>query len=233
MVAAMAEYPRLRTFRFARAVNRPREESKPVNPEFARFENSDVRRLIAQHPLAWLISPNASATTATPLPLVGAYDENDVLSSLIGHMARSNPLHRVLVANPEAVFLFNGPQAYVSPEHSGRRNWAPTWNYAVLRVEAQVTMDIDMTEDALEVLIDHVEKGRTQPWRREELGGRYTNMLQAIVGFEARVENIHGTFKLGQDEDAATFRTIVDTHPDSELQAWMRIFGHRLSPARD
>lgn len=191
---------------------------------FERFDNSDVRALIDGFPLAWVCGGPASAIEASQLPLIGIYDDDGNLVELIGHLMRSNPLYAALTQDARAAIMFNGPNAYVSPEHAGRRDWAPTWNYAQLRIGADVVFDEALTEYSLQVLIDAMESGRAAPWGVDELGDRYQGMLGRIIGFRATVTSVSGKFKMGQDETAETLHRILDTLPDADTAAWMRRF---------
>lgn len=195
---------------------------------FTNHRPEDVRRLIAAYPLAWVIAPGAPLASAALLPLLGEYDESGALVRLVGHMGRRNPLAARFAADPRGHFLFTGPSGYVSPEHSGRRNWGPTWNYAAVRVEAEVRMDEALTAQAVDRLVAACEEGRAAPWSAAELEERYTGMLAAIIGFEARVTALDATFKLAQDEDDAVFAALLANHPDPALRDWMET----LNPAR-
>lgn len=195
------------------------------NPSlFERFEDADVRALIEGYPLAWVCGGAAGSLEASLLPLIGVYDEEGRLIELIGHLMRSNPLYAALTGDPRTTILFSGPDAYVSPETAGRRDWAPTWNYAQIKVSAEVGFDDALTEYSLKVLIDAMEAGRADPWRVEELGPRYQGMLTRIIGFRARVTGLSGKFKLGQDEDGATLHAILGALPDADSVAWMKRF---------
>ena len=193
-------------------------------PLFERFGDADVRALIEAYPLAWVCGGPAGGMDASLLPLVGVFDENGRLTELIGHLMRSNPLHATLSRDPRATILFMGPDSYVSPEHAGRRDWAPTWNYAQLTIDAEIVFDTALTEYSLQVLIDAMEAGREAPWDVAELGPRYYGMLDRIIGFRARVTGLRGKFKLGQDEDAGTLRAILGGLPDAPTVEWMRRF---------
>ena len=197
------------------------QENRPL---FERFGNADVRALIEGFPLAWVCGGGAGALEASLLPLIGVYDEQGKLIELIGHLMRSNPLYAALTGDPRATILFSGPDAYVSPEHAGRRDWAPTWNYAQVKIGADIVFDDALTEYSLKVLIDAMEAGRPHPWGVEELGARYHGMLTRIIGFRARVTALSGKFKLGQDEDDATLRAILGALPDADSVAWMKRF---------
>lgn len=199
-----------------------------MNPAFGRYSLADAQALIAENPLAWVVARGAGLDAAAQLPLVIAPDcgTGPEIATLIGHMSRANPLVAAFERDPSALILFNGPQAYVSPEHAGRRNWAPTWNYAHLRITARIRFTPDATDTALDLLIDAMERGREKPWAAQELGARYDGMRAAIIGFEAQVTGIEGRFKLGQDEQGDTLRSILSRHPDGALVAAMR----RMAP---
>src|SRR3546814_18007496 len=87
------------------------------------------------------------------------------LTELVGHLMRSNPLCAALQAGGRATILFKGPDAYVSPEHAGVRDWGPTWNYAQIKVEADVQVDEALTEWSLQLLTDAMESGRSDERR--------------------------------------------------------------------
>ena len=188
---------------------------------FERFDEGDVRSLVEAYPLAWVCAGAGDSLEMSLLPLVGRYDEQGKLVELVGHMMRSNPLHSVLKDNPRATILFKGPDAYVSPEHAGVRDWAPTWNYAQLRIGAEIAFDGAFTEESLEIMIDATESGRPAPWHASELGPRYQTMVKLIVGFRARVTSLSGKFKLGQDERPEVLHKILGNLPDAGTVAWM------------
>lgn len=190
--------------------------SPPVTEAFATFHAADVRDLIAEYPLAWLVSRGAGA--ASLLPLLGEYDADGRLQRLLGHMGRRNPLFAQLTADPRATVLVNGPHAYVGPDHAGLRDWGPTWNYAQLAIAAEVAFEPGATDHALGELTRAMEGDR---WTAAELGGRYPGMTTAIVAFRAHVTELTGRFKLGQDERPEVFASILRTHPDASLTRWM------------
>jgi transcriptional regulator len=191
---------------------------------FERFDETDVCKLIEEYPLAWVCGGGPADMEASLLPLVGRFDEKGNLVELIGHLMRSNPLYAALVADPRSTILFHGPDSYISPEHAGRRDWAPTWNYAQLKIRAEVRFDDALTEPSLNLLIDAMEHGRIRPWTSEELGERYKAMLTRIIGFRASVTGMTGKFKLGQDEQTETLTSILGSLPDSDTVDWMRRF---------
>ena len=190
---------------------------------FEQFSDDDAAALIAEYPLAWVRPEGSGGEDASLLPLLAARGEAGRITHLIGHLARSNPLAQRLVAEPKALILFQGPQAYVSPAIVGRRNWAPTWNFAQLRIAGEVVFQA-AADDALALLVDTMEAPQGNPWRVEETGPRYRAMERSIAAFHVEVLTISGRFKLGQDEKPEDLGAIIANHSDSALVRWMKRF---------
>jgi transcriptional regulator len=185
--------------------------SGPFEPRAA----ADIAQLIADYPLAWLVS---RAFHASPLPLIAETGENGAVVSLLGHCALRNALVADFRANPHGLILFNGPADYVPTALLSRPDWAPTWNYAVLRFTVEVELIGDETRDAIEQLVAKMEGG---DWSTANLGARYESMLDQIIAFRAHVRSTEHSFKLGQDESAEGFAEIVAGHSDRTLVKWM------------
>lgn len=191
---------------------------------FEKYGPDDITDLIREYPLAWVIARDGDPHHASLLPLLAECDGDGQVVSLLGHMARYNPLYGQLSKTRSALILFQGPQAYISPELVPDRNWAPTWNFAQLRIDATVHFEPAAGEEALKALTTAMEAGRPDPWCIDELGDRFADMERRIIAFRAQVRHIAGRFKLGQDERPATLQAIVNNHPDAALRRWMRRF---------
>jgi transcriptional regulator len=179
---------------------------------FAPRSPADILALIAAHPLAWLVSRDFDAT---PLPLLAECDDEGRLVSLFGHYARRNPQVAAFERDPGALILFGGPQGYVSPRLVSNPVWGPTWNYAAVRITAQIAFVPAETDASLRRLAAHLEPDGA--WQVEAMGARYDRMIEQIVAFRATVTGCEATFKLGQDEAEDTFAEIVDGLSDRDL----------------
>ena len=189
---------------------------------FDNATQADLLDLIAAYPLAWVVSAGAGQSAATPLPLMAGVDADGRFDRLIGHFARSNPHVAVLEREPRALFLFQGPHGYMSPSWMTDRTWGPTWNYAVIRIEADVSFRPELTEFALGELVRKMEAGRPQAWSIADMGERYARLRTAIIPFEAQIRRIDPRFKLGQDERPAVLRELLSHCEDAELRRWMQ-----------
>ena len=188
---------------------------------------ADVARLVLENPLAWIVSANAAAWRATPLPLrPEAPESGDPIAAFIGHFARSNPHVELLRQHPRAVVLFMGINGYVSPSWMHDRTQAPTWNYASVQylVEIEFTESDPARDAALGDLTAAMEAGRPRAWQPAEMGARYETLARRIAPFRATVLERRARFKLGQDEREDVYPDILEGlgAEGGELRAWMQ-----------
>ncbi|HEU4598371.1 MAG TPA: FMN-binding negative transcriptional regulator [Solirubrobacterales bacterium] len=191
---------------------------------FEQWTSADVADLIASYPLASIAPRSAPAEVTALLPLIAERDAEGHVNRLIGHMSRTNPLRAVLEADSSARILFQGPQGYISPAVAGLRDWAPTWNFAQVRIDAEVVFEPAGLDAALDVLVSHMEAGRDTPWAIDGLGPRAERLKTRIIAFSARPTRISAVFKLGQDETPETLSHILRGLGDCDLARWMRRF---------
>jgi transcriptional regulator len=196
---------------------------------FTDYDANDVADLISEYPLAWVSAADGRAEHASLLPLIARLDDAGQVIRLIGHMSRRNPLLPALTADPRALILFQGPNGYVSPNAAGSRTWLPTWNFAQVRVEAEIAFEPDGADSALAALVDFAETGQDNPWTIDEAGPRYEKLAPLIIAFSAKPTRLEATFKLAQDERPEVLRSILDNTTDEALARWTRRFNaHRL-----
>jgi transcriptional regulator len=188
---------------------------------FLPKDPSDVRKLVEAYPLCWVLSASRNHRHATPLPLLPEKSPDGGVESLLGHMARSNPLRMALEQDPRATILCMGPQGYISPELVSNPTWGPTWNYAVCRFETEVRFVPEETDSALSQLAAALEGVAPDSWTPKRMGDRYDPLKRRIIAFRATVIETHPRFKLGQDESDAVFNEIVEGLDDRTLAEWM------------
>lgn len=192
-----------------------------MSSRYAPRDAADVLRLIAEHPLAWVVSGGAGDFQATPLPLLAERDGEGRLASLLGHFGAGNPQAATLAAAPDALILFSGPEGYISPGIVGEPSWAPTWNYVVLRFQVRVEFRPEETDHALTALTTAMEASTGGDWTPARMGERYAALRGRVRPFRAHILSADHTFKLGQDERPEHFATITAGHPNRSLADWM------------
>ena len=101
------------------------------------FQVSDSRVLaefIASNSFATLISSVQGSLFATHLPLILDQSRSSQ-GVLLGHVARANRHWQAFDGQQEALAIFHGPHAYISPSwYASSSPAVPTWNYAVAHV---------------------------------------------------------------------------------------------------
>ncbi len=194
-----------------------------MSSSFEQWDDDDLADLVAAFPLAWII-PLADPAIATPMPMLLERDEDGKPARLLGHLPKAHPMVSPLAADPRALFLFQGPHGYISPAWLDTADWAPTWNFAIARVEASVAFDDGLTDEALRRLVGHMEKLHPSGWSIDALGDRYKDLKARVIGFRATISHVTARFKLGQDERPEIFEQIVSGLGGDPLAQWMRRF---------
>jgi len=168
-------------------------------PEFNRVEDhTAIRAFLTANPFAILVSSNDGVPFATHLPVLTKTADETLI--IVGHVAKSNPHWKSLQANREALVIFHGAHAYISPTlYEGREN-VPTWNYAAVHVygTASVFAEESKLARVLEEMIHTFEPSYMAQWT--EMSGKYRErLLSHIVGFELQATRIEAKFKLSQN----------------------------------
>ncbi len=184
-------------------------------PSHFREDRPEVlRELIAKHPLAALISNGDTGLEANHIPLL--FDPTSGPHGVLtGHLARANTQWQEM-ANQEVLAIFQGPQAYISPDWYPTKHETgkavPTWNYAVVHVwgTVEVFEGGSRLREFLTRLTQRHEGDRPTPWAVADAPADYIdNLLRAIVGIELRITRIEGKWKVSQNQPARNREGVV------------------------
>lgn len=204
-------------------------------PEHFREENGErIAALLRAYPFALMITVREGLPQVSHLPLVYETDASGK-SWLYGHFARANPQWQDLGSGAQALAVFNGPHAYVSPGWYERPG-VPTWNYAAIHVRGRVEVLEDKSElSALVGRMSETFEADENPWRWVEHAERFDKMLEHIVGFRMAIEELEAKFKLGQNRAEADQRNVCErlgASADTEAQALAQLMSESLSGIR-
>ena len=199
------------------------------NPSgFAIKDLHELQQQIIDTRLAMVVTHGEQGLQASHLPLL-FNPEQGPNGTLYGHFARGNPQWGELQNGAEALVIFAGADAYVSPgfypskaEHG---KVVPTWNYVAVHAygTADVFTEADRLLNLVSALTDRHEASRQQPWKVTDAPADYIDgMLKAIVGFALPIQRLEGKRKLSQNRSAADIAGVREglaASPDVHDQA--------------
>ena len=171
-----------------------------VPSSFAVSDEKTLDSFIERYEFATLTSSSSTGLVASHIPIMLRRSAGKAV--LVGHVARANDQWRQFDGNAEALAIFHGPHAYVSPTWYATAPAVPTWNYAAVHVygKPRAREEGGFTAAALRDLVARHEVSRAKPWRSENLApDLFEKLAKAIVAFEMPIDRIEGKFKLGQN----------------------------------
>jgi transcriptional regulator len=174
-------------------------------PHAYRNDNRDELVAFMQaNSFATLISVVDGAPIVSHVPLIVSLAGDEVI--IRGHLAKANPLCEALDGR-EALAIFHGPHAYISPSLYDKYESVPTWNYIAVHATGipratQIGEQPGEVETMLRDMIATYEPAYQQQW--ESLDARFRDgMLRVIVGFSMTVTHLEGKYKLSQNRSDA------------------------------
>jgi len=184
--------------------------------------------------LAVLVSQGEQGLLATHLPVLVDTAEGD-FGTVYAHLARANRQWQDLQHGGEALLVFPGADAYVSPgfypSKAENPKVVPTWNYLAVHAygPAEVIHEAEPLLAIVSRLTDRHEQGRSEPWKVTDASADYIEgMLRAIVGIRLPIARLQGARKLSQNRsghDIDGVREGLSASPDqrdNQLAAHMR-----------
>ena len=183
---------------------------------FAGDDPNLIARFFIEHPMAQLVTMTGAGLVATPLPML--YEPTtDGLGSLVGHVARANRQWAEATPTVEALAIFSGPDAYVSPNWSPSKaehgKVVPTWNYETVHVRGRFVAhdETDWKRALVTRLTARHEAQFDVQWTVEDAPHDYIeSMLKAIVGIELQITSIQAKRKLSQNKPPGDIAGIAD-----------------------
>jgi transcriptional regulator len=174
-----------------------------------------MQALVASQPLCTLVTLSDEGLVADQIPLLSRPAEG-APGTLVGHVARANPLWRATRLETPVLAIFQGPQHYISP------NWyptkqehgkvVPTWNYVVVQVRGVLRIhdDAAWVRQQVTQLTQQQERTSAKPWAVEDAPREYTDaMLRAVVGISIAVTQWSGKWKVSQNQPGVNRAGVV------------------------
>lgn len=175
-----------------------------------------MQALIANHPLATLVTNTGQALNANHIPLLLRQD-GSAHGTLVGHVARANPLRKEIDSAAETLAIFHGPDCYISPNWYATKKETgkvvPTWNFVVVHAYGRLRAieDPAWIIAQLEELTAQQEKASPAPWSVADAPADYTSrLLGAIVGIELSISRLIGKWKVSQNQPIANQLSVIE-----------------------
>mgnify|MGYP001587275498 CR=1 FL=1 len=186
---------------------------------FAETRADVMHALMAAHPLGTLVTLTPSGLDANHIPF--EIDPSATAAAphgtLLAHVARANPVWRDLAASVDALVIFQGPQAYITPTWYVETKPAggkvvPTWNYCVVHAHGPLLVRDDPVwlRGQLERLVHRHESTRPAPWHLSDAPADFIEkQIAAIVGIEIPITRLTGKWKVSQNRSPADRAGVV------------------------
>jgi transcriptional regulator len=188
---------------------------QPKHFEETRIEV--MQALVASQPLSTLVTLSDEGLVADQIPMLLRPGEGP-FGTLVGHVARANPLWRQTRLGTPVLAIFQGPQHYISPswyptkqEHG---KVVPTWNYVVVQARGllQIHDDPDWVRQQATQITNQQERTSAKPWAVDDAPRDYTDsMIKAVVGISIEVTLWSGKWKVSQNQPAVNRAGVVQS----------------------
>lgn len=177
-----------------------------IPTQFEETRPEVLQDLIRSSPLATLVTHSVAGLNANHIPmfLSSCPAPNGALQ---GHLARANPLVEEIAAGTEALAIFHGPEAYITPSWYATKKETgkvvPTWNYVVVHVHGvlRIVDDPVWLRKQLGSLTESNEAAFTDPWAISDAPSEHIEtIMAAIVGMEMSITKMQGKWKVSQNQ---------------------------------
>lgn len=179
-------------------------------PAYVEHDEIVLRACMRAWSFATLVTHGAQGLQATHLPFL--VDDEGAHGTLVTHLARANAQLRDLQDGAEALVLFQGPHAFISPSWYENRLTFPTWNYTAVHARGRPEL-IEAPQDihrVLERVVAVYDRPLGGPWRFDAMPAQLTaSRLRAIAAVRIPIRQLEGKMKLNQDKSPADRRGVV------------------------
>jgi transcriptional regulator len=186
-----------------------------VPAHFAETNPDTLRALVAAHPLGTWVTWADGEILVNHVPFLLDADRGPY-GTLVGHVARANPVWQRFSPTVPSVVVFQGAEAYISPSwypvKKAHGKVVPTWNYALVHAHGipRAIEDRAWLHALVTRLTDTHETKQPQPWQVADAPDAYVaRMLDAIVGIEIPVTALVGKWKVSQNRSRADMQGVA------------------------
>jgi len=197
------------------------------SPPYNRLQ--DRAQLVAfmrQHNFPVLVTGSGGSLRASHLPALVQEEGGELALDM--HMARANEQWRHFDGT-EALVIFSGPHAYISPRWYEETERVPTWNYAAVHAYGvpQLVEDRAAKHASQRRLVAALDPQWLPQF--DALRGEYVErMLAAIVNFRIPVARLETRWKLSQNRGRREMELIAAALEESGEAALAALTRHHM-----
>lgn len=186
-----------------------------IPEQFQENDQNDLLSIMKDIQAANVVTQHNCGMISTFLPLF-LEKEKDNLVCLYGHLAKNNQQWQEALTNTQALVIFTGPHAYISPSWYAAKQEThkvvPTWDY--LSIHAHGTIEFFHNPatllSILKKLTDINEAQFDHPWKIDDAPQEFIHaMLNAIVGVKISITKIEGQKKFSQNKQESDKKNIA------------------------
>ncbi len=177
------------------------------NPRHVSDDPALVRRLVAEHPWATIVSQHDGDLVASHYPVL--LDPDHPLA-LLTHVGRPDETLHGFGQGAEVLVVLQGHHGYVSPSwYVPGASGAPTWNFTAAHLHG-VPQVLDAEENlrVLTSLVAHFEQHVDDPLWLDQTWGEQA--ARGTVGLRIPIDRFTLKVKMSQDKDETSVQNVVD-----------------------
>ncbi len=177
-----------------------------LRPVFLQPDPGEIAALICANPFAQLVTTGARGLEATHLPIT--YHGNGQGFALSGHFAAGNPQCDAIGGDAEALVIFAGPHAYISPSWYAAHPAVPTWDFAAVHVYGP----LEPVTDPAAIAQDVQAMAEADPARFDVMAlppDYRARMFAGIRAFRLQPSRVEAQWKMSQNRSASDRRRVM------------------------
>ncbi len=187
-------------------------------PAFREDDLARLHELIRSNNFAILVTHEDGAPLATHLPFL-LESERGPYGTLLAHMSRANSQWHAFLSGQQALAIFQGPHAYISPSwYKPEAGNVPTWNYAAAHAYGvpKIIEDEMRLAALLHGSVDTFEAGFEHPWSLDMPSDLLHSKIKGIVAFEMEITRLEGKLKMSQNRPESDQENVARILSQSE-----------------
>lgn len=169
-------------------------------PYYQTDDSAQLQAFLQQHYFGLLLS-HSGGIAYTPLPFL--FDWQDEAAKAYGHLARNNPQLKHL-DGADVSIIIQGPHAFVPASCYQQQPAVSTWNYTL----AELTGTARLLDHQQTLALVRKQEAHSAPGMLQAADYQQ-KLVQAIVGVEIDISQMHGRFKLSQNKPKAEQQRVI------------------------